>query len=438
MALCADPILGLVTCDEIFIPGYTPGTPPPSPTPGGSYDASRMGKPGDPLYGLKSPCGPTDSVCQFRFWARSYWYNDCTKNSGRGGSNCNDRDTKNVICALERDNGLSSEYCGTLKSAAPAAPRPAPSLPGASRRIPYGTSTPRPGAVPSTAGRAPSGSPGLLPFTNATQAFVAPLPVAALATDIGGGFGLGSTAAGGILDLLAYAGTWLAGFVLPFFVPGKLSDDIPYTGIDPFPNQPSRKPITSDRPDTILPDVVGVPLPEPGIETITITAPRPRPVTNPLQFPLATPFVGLPTSSPYGRPTTGDPFSTPQNRPTTSPKPTSTSRPTSVPRPIGDPFFTPFVGDPLFSSPFRVPSTPKGKVRPITQDPLTLDQPYQLPSFDRPKPPIEVRVDSCPPCPKKKDKKKEPRKLRSVCYRGTYTEKSKGLVKSRGVQIPCQ
>jgi len=42
----------------------------------------------------------------------------------------------------------------------------------------------------------------------------------------------------------------------------------------------------------------------------------------------------------------------------------------------------------------------------------------------------------CKPCPK--PKKRGPRKPRSVCYRGTYTERRTGLSKSRREQIPCR
>lgn len=45
-------------------------------------------------------------------------------------------------------------------------------------------------------------------------------------------------------------------------------------------------------------------------------------------------------------------------------------------------------------------------------------------------------VRKCKPC--KKPKKRGPRKPRSVCYRGTYTETRKGLSKFKREQIPCR
>jgi hypothetical protein len=44
----------------------------------------------------------------------------------------------------------------------------------------------------------------------------------------------------------------------------------------------------------------------------------------------------------------------------------------------------------------------------------------------------------CKPCAAKKRKKAGPRKLRAICYKGSYTETAKGLSKRKREQVPCR
>ena len=455
--LCVDDILGLVPCDNITITAPAPGPPSaPGDFPGGL--PREAGKPGDPLYGFPSPCGPKDSECQYRFWLKAGGWNNCVNQGGKGGR-CNDRDYQAAICALEKGTNICSDYCGTCR------PGDTPWYPG---KPPYPASaTVVPGGGPKLA---PANSPGRQPFGSATDAFVgAPggaLPFT-LTSDVGGAVG----SSGGIptlLDLAAVAGGavlrglgWLGAFLTP-----GVTEDPNNVFFDPL--SPEFRPLNSprgDRPDTILPDVIGVPIPDPGVEEFTITAPRLRPIGNPGIFDPLAPVVGLPTtislpfgapgigvpspssrpgpsSKPFGEPSVpdyspyGPPSLDPVSIPTPSPPRASPGSPPPVPL-VTLPPYMPWVGDPLISAPQRFATPTQQPKPPPISDPLTDPNPLELPSSAPPRVGAPTSTGRCPPCKEKKKERKK-REPRQVCYRGTYVETALGLRKSRGVQVPCQ
>lgn len=52
--------------------------------------------------------------------------------------------------------------------------------------------------------------------------------------------------------------------------------------------------------------------------------------------------------------------------------------------------------------------------------------------------PMTAAAKKCKPCATKKRKKAGPRKLRTVCYKGSFTETAKGLSKRKREQVPCR
>ena len=81
----------------------------------------------------------------------------------------------------------------------------------------------------------------------------------------------------------------------------------------------------------------------------------------------------------------------------------------------------------------RVPSLPD-----LTDSPFTSvgNQPVlNLALGAQPSP--QQQLDKCK-CDEKKKKKREPRPPRTICYKGTYTQRSRGISYSRGKQVPCE
>ena len=52
--------------------------------------------------------------------------------------------------------------------------------------------------------------------------------------------------------------------------------------------------------------------------------------------------------------------------------------------------------------------------------------------------PMTATAKKCKPCAKAKKRKSGPRKLRTVCYKGSYTETAAGLSKRKREQVPCR
>lgn len=176
--------------------------------------------------------------------------------------------------------------------------------------------------------------------------------------------------------------------------------------------------------------------------------PTPRPTTpDEINLPdqIEVPDVGIdyrpgpaptPTSTPRGDPDAPgldehlEPVRVPQpDRPSTAaPDLFSPTLPDDVRNPFADPF-TP--------SPVPTPPGPKPGT-PTIPDFLAPDFTPDLvpePVLPLPQPDPFTTKDQCD-CAKKKKKKKK--KDRDVCYRGTYIETKKGLVKKRLEQVPCE
>jgi len=168
-------------------------------------------------------------------------------------------------------------------------------------------------------------------------------------------------------------------------------------------------------------------------------APRPRPI--------AIPQPAGPTLDPYSDPL---PFQFDDPSPFAAPQP----RVSPGPDPIGDPFpgLRPFpdpFGDPF--APPRTDSPPRAVPRPVDiplpGDPFFPDTPYAPPQFtytpfdpavDPTLPQFDPdKTDACNCTAQKAKKKKSKKKPRTVCYRGTYEERSNGLTKKRLEEIPC-
>lgn len=140
----------------------------------------------------------------------------------------------------------------------------------------------------------------------------------------------------------------------------------------------------------------------------------------------------------------------PRTRPRVRPLPLAP--PTAVPGPVGDPLPS-VVVDPIFQP---VPTTsPSNPVRVPIGDAVSAPFPLPLSGFlptpslrpgRKPKPgprpdtapaPPPIGADPCN-CAAQKKKKPKERKNRDVCYRGTYVEKSRGLIKHRKEEVPCR
>jgi hypothetical protein len=176
------------------------------------------------------------------------------------------------------------------------------------------------------------------------------------------------------------------------------------------------------------------------------TPPWPEPM-RPIRFPRVLPadiFQGLPTGAPTP---IGDPFPAPELQPV----------PSSSPEPrigLPDPFPDPFAAPTLRPDPFAAPTLRPGPAArpglgPLpgfgTGSPLGLLTPIGSPgvgltpdAFPAPGSRPGTRPGNCPPCAQDRKRDRKKRKDRTVCYRGTYVEKRRGLSKRRRIQIPCE
>lgn len=163
-----------------------------------------------------------------------------------------------------------------------------------------------------------------------------------------------------------------------------------------------------------LPGIGRLPFTGDDAQVVTVVGrpvPRPQPFPLPLAPPAFVPGLNAPGVFP-------GPLGSPLTLPSPNPAPVTSPRPRPLPNPSTRPGGSPGPGG-------GVGTGPK-PAAPII--PLTGFQPQPLPL---PNP------EAANPCksPKKQKKKREPR---SVCYRGTYTEKANGLIKHRKEKVPCQ
>lgn len=201
----------------------------------------------------------------------------------------------------------------------------------------------------------------------------------------------------------------------------------------------------------ILPTNIGEPVEmPPGEKEFIVSPPRVTPAPKPekptiiIEDPLGdygTDFGFGPAPSSPGAPRV-DPVSpdlADDFEPTRSPQPDRPSSPApdifspTLPDWFGDPIGDPYTPSPEPTAPripTGVPELPEFLSPTFTPD--LVPQPI-LTQF-RPDP--FTTKDQCD-CAKKKKKKKD-RKDRQVCYRGTYVETKRGLVKKRLEEIPCE
>lgn len=158
-------------------------------------------------------------------------------------------------------------------------------------------------------------------------------------------------------------------------------------------------------PPSVTFDLVSQPLPYPGLPTAIFPGPANQPRETPSPQP-----VGTPNAAPNPNPAL-DVF------PIASPAPSVRPQPQPAPPPS-----RPQVDIPLYFAP-QMPGPGKRIIGDLVPVPDLGPVPQE-------------ELDRCNCEPKKKSKK--PKKPRAVCYRGTYTERAKGLIKSRKEQVPCQ
>lgn len=146
--------------------------------------------------------------------------------------------------------------------------------------------------------------------------------------------------------------------------------------------------------------------------------------TDPYRQPDPTP-IGLfnspaPFGIPYGLPAN---VPTPGVRTAPAPRYKTAPNPFLAPEPVNEPLPKPKPAP-------KTPRIPRPKATPIETllgpRPITLPQPQPVP---------KEALDKCK-CPP--EKKKRQKKKREVCYRGTYTELSNGLIKNRKEKVECR
>lgn len=213
--------------------------------------------------------------------------------------------------------------------------------------------------------------------------------------------------------------------------------------IPPKPANPTRVPF----PVEVLPDVL---IEQPRLKPFfwPLLDPFNAPTFDPGYRPFAEPFgdprsnpapdrIAAPFSDPFGQPQTDfDVFAAPYVRP----DPIGDTR--TRPQPLPDDFAAPFAppGGPTTRPPeperpvfFDTPLMPALPDVDFLPDPLVA-QPWGTPvTTAAPGDPCK-----CAPCKDGKKRKKKKSKPRQVCYEGTYKERSKGLTKKRGKEIPCE
>lgn len=237
-------------------------------------------------------------------------------------------------------------------------------------------------------------------------------------------------------------------------------------------NEPLREPTPVDSAPTGSPDApVGNPgdVPAPEVLPEIVISPGPRPF-NPPSVPTPGVFpdpFGLPVDLPFGVPgafplPSGQPRSLPRSTPERSPD--IVARPDL--RPLGDPLADPFALPRPNLEPVPRPApepapSPKPRAEPRSPtSPLALPfdplRPFEYEVFREPRdvtsdvinrvtaPLTDAQAqpdEAEDPCDcggkKKRKKKKDKKPPRSICYQGTYTQRSRGITYARKRQVPC-
>lgn len=174
----------------------------------------------------------------------------------------------------------------------------------------------------------------------------------------------------------------------------------------------------------------------------------PVPGGTPFDFPLAYPNPGLapsprpgstpaPGSTPRGDPFPADPFPLP--RPNLRPDAPGTARP--IAPDVFSPPLPDVIGYPTGDFPLAPPRpTPTGG-NPAAPDFIVTGVPELIepfladPDADLPLPP--GGDDPCN-CKKEKKKKRKKPKPRTICYRGTYRQNTRGITYKKLEQVPCE
>lgn len=217
---------------------------------------------------------------------------------------------------------------------------------------------------------------------------------------------------------------------------------------DPFQyGRPGPRPISGpplpDRRTGRDPDTLGNPAPVGdvlpaydvgGLPEVVVTGRAPRVFPSPALWfsPDPIPGMGL------------DPFPLEDPRGEPAPEPSVSRRPDPVAQPI--PWETPF-DEPLPRAEPAPAPAPRARP-PVVAPPTVLPigpyggeplAPALMPSPELATPPVFSRppADPCN-CQESKPKKKRKKKPRSVCYRGTYTERATGLQKRRRERVDCK
>lgn len=208
-------------------------------------------------------------------------------------------------------------------------------------------------------------------------------------------------------------------------------------------NQPGQQPLPDTRPRRRTGDAspLGVPTPSKRFDPLVWPFPSdsPLPGLAPELLPAPSTPGRAPTRQP--RPTVPGVETRPRTQPgrRVAPAPEISPFPWALPLPGPTVVPAPDVFAPPVAAP-RTPAAPAPYVPPWADVPdPTIRTPWLDPTLDpdgRFAPP-RADADRCNCAPEKKDRKKK-RKPRNICFRGTYTEKSNGLIKRRKEQIPCQ
>lgn len=187
------------------------------------------------------------------------------------------------------------------------------------------------------------------------------------------------------------------------------------------------------------------PMPDPVVTAPRGPAQRPRVIQAPPHIPDVR-VIHVPTPIVTAGPLEGPkpvvlevPFELPDVGPIELPAPAPIESPTATPVPTG---FPDWMGDllpflPAIFAPFLAPGSRPGQLPNLRFDDDPLTPPYSDPlGLQQPlgfRPP----TDECS-CSTKPKSKKRKKKRRSVCYRGTYTERRNGLTKRKKEKVPCR
>lgn len=229
--------------------------------------------------------------------------------------------------------------------------------------------------------------------------------------------------------------------------PVELPDNLKFFDVSPPQPDTISLPNLWSFPD-VGPDPYFSPSPGPRPAPAPASPPRELPV-DPFADPELDPFApsrrpepgtrGTPAPDVFAEPLPdvfgypiGDPFPAPDFRPAPAPDPANPDR--NVPRvdaPLDPVTLTPALPDPFFNPGDLIPDNLVPRITPDTFMPTLADP-------DLPTPPQKTDRCNCPKPKKPKKKKKKESQPRSVCYRGTYTQRERGITFTPKEQVPCE